>query len=162
DLPPVDGVIGPDVRGPYGQSLEMAKYVTETAIMPAVAGNKMGIVTFTLRGYPQYECTSDFEALKWVFAHWMHIDESPRYGSDFTSGLAEAIALLDRCDPHSLHQKVIVLFSDGGFAGNQQTLGEVIDKIKSEHIRLIVIGIGPDVPMPVPKYDIHGNFVNNI
>lgn len=139
------------VGGPFGSRLDMTRY-TILQIMQAIQGNPLGIVTYMGEGYPQADLTTDFSALRFVIEHWIKIGNAPGGGSDYARGLKEALATLKR-DEDKSKQRVIVLFSDGGFTGDQAELSEVAAQIVQQNVRLIVIGLGSDSPATIPVYN---------
>lgn len=151
-MPPKKGVAAPLVPGPYGTRLDMIKHVIKTQIMPAIAGNQIGISTYCGNGFDQADLTTDFEAVRWVMDNWMKIGAAPGGGSDYAEGLKEALRIFD-LTPDAKKQKVIVLFSDGGFTGDRNELAKVISEIQKRSIRVIIVGVGGNAPLPIPMYN---------
>jgi hypothetical protein len=143
------------VVGPYGSRLDMAKYVVRKQIMPTLERNKIGIVNYTGQGFVQAELTDDYCALYWMMTKRMGINQAPGGGSDYAEGLKTALDMF-KSEPPSQHQKVILLFTDGGFTGEQKNLTEVLGKIRQEGIKIIVVGMGSSSPVPIPKYSKDG------
>jgi len=150
-MPAEDGTDGSLVVGPHGSRLEMAKYIIRSRIMGALPGNQIGIVTYTGSGFPQADLSDDFQALRFIMSNWIKIGSAPGGGSDFAEGLQEALETFKR-DQDPSQEKVIVLFSDGGFTGDQAKLNAVSQEIVAQNIRLIVIGLGMPAPSPIPLY----------
>ena len=150
-----------DVRAQYfgghGNRLDMAKYVVETQIMPAIAGNKIGFETYKGRGFNQAPLTDDYQSLHWVLRNWVRIGQAPCCGSDYGRGLQDAIDVFNKSNNPSA-QKVIVLFSDGGFTGDDQQMAEVVKQLHDQHIRLVILGLGTRSSVKVPQYDDTGKF----
>jgi hypothetical protein len=82
----------------------------------------------------------------------MKIGNAPGGGSDYAEGLKEALILFQQT-PDKDKQKVVVLFSDGGFTGEEKNLQETIQKLHEANVRVIILGIGGDEPQPIPVYD---------
>jgi hypothetical protein len=143
------------VPGPYGSRLDMTKYVIINQIMPAIRGNQLGVVTYCGNGFDRADLGDDFNALTWVINNWMVIDGAPGGGSDYAEGLKEALNLFHQT-PDPKKDKVIVLFSDGGFTGDPAALDKVIQQVQAEGIRVIVVGIGGDAALPIPLYSDDG------
>jgi len=137
--------------GPCGTALDMAIHIVKEQIEPALNGNRLGLVLYAARAFPQAELTDDYAALNFLFDHWVgrrHFAQS-----NYAAGLAEAVAMFER-DGSSGKDKVIILFSDGGFdGGNEELLNEVLVQMQEQGIRLVVIGVGPMRPMPIPQYE---------
>jgi Ca-activated chloride channel family protein len=146
--------------GAHGSRLDKAKQVVQSQIMPAVQGNQIGFVTYKGDGFAQADLTDDYAALTWVLQNWVRIGNAPGGGSDYARGLLEAVAMFNRAphDPHA--QRVIVLFSDGGFTGDQALLRKALDQLHKDHIRLVVLGLGVSHNARVPLYsDYDGSFI---
>lgn len=157
DMVVPDGGIPP---GSFGSSLDMAKQITVDQIMPAIRGNQIGIVGYAGSGFPQAELTTDFESVKWVLSHWMKVKNVPGVGSDYAAGLKQAVSIFARSNT-SAHERVIVLISDGGFTGTQKDLDEVMQLLKQQHIRLVVVAVGSPSPMPIPMYDYQDRYIGD-
>ena len=151
-MPPKDGVTAPEVPGPYGTRLQAVKRVVEEQIMPAIVGNQLGMATYCGNGFDQADLTDDFVSLRWVIDNWMNVGNAPGGGSDYAEGLTMALTIFDEAREADL-QKVIVLFSDGGFTGDQTALSKVLEKIKARGIRVVIVGVGSDTPIPIPVYN---------
>ena len=143
------------VVGPYGSRLDMTKYVIQTQVMPTLERIKIGLVNYTGQGFIQADLTDDYTALTWVMDHWMRINQAPGGGSDYAEGLKTALEMF-KGEPKSDKQKVILLFTDGGFTGDDEALTKVIDDIRAEGIRIIVVGIGSASPVTIPLYSSQG------
>lgn len=150
-IPTKDGAPGTAVIGPWGSRLDMSKYVVEHRIMPAVQGNQVGVVTYMGNGFSQADLTDDFLALRFVFDHWIKVGSAPGGGSDMAEGLSEALATFKR-DEDTSKEKVIVLFSDGGFTGSQDSLAKVSHELVQQHVRLVIVGLGTSQAVPIPVY----------
>lgn len=150
NLCPVD-MSGGSLRGPCGTSVDMAEHITETRIEPALNGNNIGLVLYAADAFPQSELTFDYAALNFLLKFWVGEDFYP--DSNYAAGLAEAVAMFER--DHSFgKEKVIILFSDGGFeGGDEELLAEVLQQMSEQEIRLVVVGLGPTSPTPIPRYE---------
>jgi Ca-activated chloride channel family protein len=147
----------------HGNRLDETKYVIETQIMAAIAGNQLGLVTYKGDGFEQAPLTDDFGSLEFVIDNWLQIGNAPGGGSDYARGLQTAIDMFkNNAKDNPDAQRVIVLFSDGGFTGDQQMLAAVLKELKDNNIRLVVLGLGYKNNMPVPQYDpTTGQFLGN-
>ncbi len=154
-MPNKDGFAPDLVPGPYGNRLDYVKYILRDQVMPAIIGNQLGIVTYSGNGFEQVPLTDDWSSTKWVMDNWVRVGNAPGGGSDYAEGLKMAVAMLDR-DRVTGREQVVVLFSDGGFTGDEKSLAEAIAKIKEKGIRLIVVGVGSTTPQPIPEYSREG------
>jgi hypothetical protein len=146
-----------EVVGPYGSRLDMAKYVIRTQILPQLNRNKVGIVNYTGEGFVQYDLTTDYGAVDWVFEHWMRIGQAPGGGSDYASGLRVALNLF-KDEGTDGKEKVILLWTDGGFTGNPQDLQKVLADLNQAGVRIIIVGLGSSNPTPIRLYSTEGQF----
>lgn len=155
-MPPKNGLEPVLVPGAYGSRLDMVKRVVETQVMPAIQGNELEIIVYTGEAvsYPDFP-TDDLESLRWIFTHWVKIGNAPGGGSDYAMGLIEAIESFKR-SPDQNKERVIVLFSDGGFTGKAEDLQKAADEIKKMGIRLIIVGVGSPENGQIPEYSKSG------
>lgn len=161
DMPAQNGVPAEQVLGPYGMRLDMVKQTVENQIMPAIVGNELGVSTFEGDGFDQADLTDDFESLRWVIDNWVKIDNAPGGGSDYAEGMKTALTMFAASEQNQKNktgsvrptEKVIVLFSDGGFTGDQANLAQVIEQLRQQNVRVIVVGVGADKATPIPTYD---------
>lgn len=126
--------------------------------MPTLERNKIGIVNYTGQGFIQAELTDDYSALNWIMTKRMGINQAPGGGSDYAEGLKTALQMFKDQKPNRL-QKVILLFTDGGFTGQQSELSKVLSDIRQGGIKIIVVGVGASNPVPIPKYSVDGQLV---
>lgn len=146
----------PQGFGPYGNRIDMVRQVVITQIMPALAGNELGIVTYAGKGWVQVDLITDFESTKWVLRHWVKVGSAPGAGSDYAEGLKTAIAVFDEARRSDERERVIVLFSDGGFTGTRAELVEAMQQLHSRQVRLLVVGVGDTSPVLLPLYNDFG------
>jgi hypothetical protein len=151
-MPRKNGIEPNAVPGRYGTRLDMVKVVIGDHIMPAVAGNEIGIVTFMGEGWNLVDLTNDYTYIRDSMRVTLKIGNAPGGGSDYAEGLREALVLFEQT-PAPNKQKVIVLFSDGGFTGKQEVLNEMLEKVQKANIRVIIVGIGGDEPKEIPVYE---------
>jgi Ca-activated chloride channel family protein len=78
--------------GLRGSRLEMAKTALLQSL-PDLAGNRLGLVTFAGKSFPQAELTDDLDALEFVLKNWVTVDSAPSQGSNIGMALSEAIRL---------------------------------------------------------------------
>lgn len=161
-MPERDGVPAARVAGAYGTRLDFVKHTIESRIIPALPGNRLGIVTYSGLGFTQAELTFDHSSLRWILRHWMPIGGAPGNGSDFASGLQEALQLFGADSGESSRQRVVVLFSDGGFTGNPNDLSRVISELARQQVRLVIVGVGAAEPSAIPQYSASGEMRGNL
>ena len=106
--------------------------------------NKIGIVNYTGQGFVQAPLTDGYEALSWMMDKRMGINQAPGGGSDYAEGLKTALEMF-KTQPQDSLQKVILLFTDGGFTGDPEELTKVLAAIREQGIRM---GLGTDTAPP--------------
>lgn len=148
---PADAGPVPDLNSPWGSRLHMAKYQMGK-IMDAVAGNEIGVITYTAHGFAQAVPSKDQSALRFVLKHWVKIGSAPGDGSNYASGITTALDLLKQNESVG-KQKVVVLFTDGGFTGNRKEIADAVERLKSENAKLVIVGLGMPGDNAIPKYE---------
>ncbi len=148
-MPMKDGVPPEQVRAPYGSRLDMVKSLIQNQIMTAAAGNKIGIATYKGDGFVQANLTDDFLALRWIIAHWFAVGDAPGQGSNVSAGLSTALQILEQ-DNAPGQERVVLLFSDGGFTDKPEAISAVQEKMRQAAVRFIVVGVGSSQPQQVP------------
>lgn len=164
-MPDRNGLAASQVPGAYGSRLDFVKYAIESRIMPSLSNNRLGIVTYSGLGFTQAELTYDHPSLRWILRHWMPIGGAPGNGSDYASGLMEALELFNDApadDPSQARERVIVLFSDGGFTGDADYLRRVVSELGRRRVRLVIVGVGGAQPSAIPLYSASGELQGNL
>ena len=133
--------------GPEISRVEKAKD-TLLKCLPDLAGNRLGIVTFAGKSFPQAELTDDFHALKFVLRNWVTVDSAPSQGSNIGRALSEAVDLFEKGDK----KKVILLFSDGGHV-RPENLDGILTDIAAKDITIVSVGLGSVTGSRIPVYE---------
>jgi Ca-activated chloride channel family protein len=133
--------------GLKGSRLEMAKAAL-LQCLPDLAGNRLGLVTFAGKSFPQAELTDDLDALEFVLKNWVTVDSAPSQGSNIGMALSEAIRLFEE----DKRNRVILFFSDGGHVRSGNLEG-ILTEIKIKGIRVISIGVGSKEGAKIPVYE---------
>ncbi len=141
--------------GPAGSRLDMVRSIIIKRIMPSLDHNELGVVTYSGTGFSLVELTDDYNAAGWVMKHWMKVGSAPGGGSDFAEGFKEALAMFAREDDQA-KEKVIVLFSDGGFSGQEYELNNVLKELQKLKIKLVVVAVGSSAGATIPIYNQSG------
>ncbi|HNB21329.1 MAG TPA: VWA domain-containing protein [Candidatus Melainabacteria bacterium] len=150
DHMPADAGKRPDLDSPWGSRLQMAKYQIGK-MMDALPGNQLCLVTYTNHGFGQSILDDDLNALRFVLKHWVDIGTAPGDGSNYADGIDVALNILADSDTPAA-QKVIILLSDGGFTGNAEELSKAVQRLKSEKVKLVIVGIGMPGSNAIPSY----------
>lgn len=140
----------------HGSALDMAAAHMSDQVMPVLVGNRLGIVKYSSAAIPQAEITTDFTALRWIMEKpgWLKVERPPG-GSDIALGLIEAIKMFDRDEKWNgipAGQRLIILYSDGGYSGDTALLAAVLEHMRDNGIELVVFGVGADTPAHIPIY----------
>jgi Ca-activated chloride channel family protein len=139
--------MGAEDCGPKGSRLEMAK-TTLLQALPGLAGNRLGLVTFAGKSFPQAELTEDLEALEFVLKKWVTVDSAPSQGSNIGMALSEASHLFEEDE----RKKVILFFSDGGHI-RPENLDEILTEIGARGMTVVSVGIGSKEGTKIPVYE---------
>ncbi len=155
DHMPADAGQRPDLDSAWGSRLQMAKYQIGK-VMDALPGNQLCLVTYTEHGFGQAILDDDFNALRYVLKHWVRIGTAPGDGSNYADGMQIALNILKDPDAQSADsvkkQKVIILLTDGGFTGKPDEVKDAVDDLKSENVKLVIVGIGTPGENAIPLY----------
>jgi len=133
--------------GPRGSRLEMAK-TSLLQSLPDLAGNRLGLVTFAGKSFPQAELTDDLQALEFVLRNWVTVDSAPSQGSNIGMALSEAIRLFEE----GKRKKVILFFSDGGHV-RPENLDGILTEIGAKGITVVSVGVGSKEGAKIPVYE---------
>jgi Ca-activated chloride channel family protein len=132
--------------GPTGSRLEMAK-ATLLQSLPDLAGNRLGLVTFAGKSFPQAELTDDLEALEFVLKNWVTVDSAPSQGSNIGMALSEAMRLFEE----DRKRRVILFISDGGHV-RPEKLNGILAEIGAKGITVVSVGVGSREGAKIPVY----------
>jgi Ca-activated chloride channel family protein len=132
--------------GPTGSRLDMAK-TTLLQSLPHLAGNRLGLVTFAGKSFPQAELTDDLEALEFVLKNWVTVDAAPSQGSNIGMALSEAMRLFEE----DKRKKVILFMSDGGHV-RPENLNGILTEIGAKGITVVSVGVGSKEGAKIPVY----------
>jgi Ca-activated chloride channel family protein len=138
--------MGAEDCGPQISRIKLAKE-TILKCLPALRGNRLGLVTFAGKSFPQAELTDDFHALRFVIEKWVTVDSAPAQGSNIGEALSEAVNLFEEEEK----KKVVLLFSDGGHQ-SQEDLDLVLNDLNTKQITVVSVGIGTIEGSKVPVY----------
>ena len=132
--------------GPQGSRFEVAKTLL-LQCLPDLAGNRLGLVTFAGKSFPQAELTDDFEALKFVLQNWANVDSAPFQGSNIEMALSEAVRLFGE----EKRKRVILLISDGGHV-RPENLDGILTDMGTKGMVVVSVGIGTKEGAKIPVY----------
>jgi von Willebrand factor type A domain len=132
-----------------GTRLDMAKTIVQQRLMPALAANKLSLVSYSGQAVTQGFLSTDMNALTWVLENAITIGGAPGDGTNVTTGLRNAIEEL-ALDSKPGHTRVIVLFTDGDFYDSAADIATVTAALKQEHIQLVIVGLGSAEAQPIP------------
>ncbi|UCF82607.1 MAG: VWA domain-containing protein [Desulfobacteraceae bacterium] len=138
--------MGAEDCGPQTSRVQMAKDILFKCL-PELAGNRIGIVTFAGKSFPQAELTDDFQALKFVLNNWVTLDSAPAYGSNIGKALSEAEGIFEKNDK----KKIIILFSDGGHS-RQENIERILTDVSARNISIMSVGLGTVKGSRIPVY----------
>lgn len=132
-----------------GTRLDMARHLIHTNLVNSLQGNQLGVVSYAGEAFPQAFLTGDGPALNWVLDRALTVSSAPGEGSALVKALELALLLFEVDSPAD-HDRLIVLFSDGGCTDDQAKLAEVAAKCREKKIRIVIVGLGKASPSPIP------------
>ncbi len=106
-------------------------------------------------GWDVSDMTTDYSYMRDSMKEIMKIGNAPGGGSHAEEGLAEALRLF-KATPGPGRQKVIVRFTDGGVSdadADKESLAKYAAQVQDAGIRVILVGLGGNTPVPIPVYD---------
>lgn len=161
-LPAPEGQAMPDKAFQFGTRLDAAKMYT-TQLLAQLKDNAAGLTTLMGEGFNMWDITTDLSpkgAFNVMRQKFVQIKAAPGGGSDYTAGFKAALAEFDlmaevhkRLGHSTDKQRFIVLFTDGGFTGDQAELNKMLAEIAKRRIHLLIVALGGSSPVTVPKYD---------
>ncbi len=137
-----DSMLCPDVRpSRLKRGLEVLKQV-----LPALEGNRIGVVVFAGEAYPLVPLTTDLSAVS-VFLDGVHPGMVGRPGSNMETAAAAALRLL----PTEGEGRVLILITDGeNLQGNVEGASRAL-KDASVGVLAVMAGTEAGGPIPVPS-----------
>lgn len=132
-----------------GTRLEMVRHVMLDYMVAALDGNQMGIVSYAGEAFPQAFLSRDLTSLRWAVDRGLTISSAPGEGSGLAKALVLAGAMFDADSPAD-HEKLLVLFSDGGSDDERAKLMEAARILKDKHIKVLVVALGNVMPSKIP------------
>ncbi len=132
-----------------GTRLDMIRHILIQDLIPSLRSNRLGLVSYAGTAYDQAYLTDDYKALTWVVEEGMTITSAPGEGSCMAQALLLACRYFDTDSP-SNHQRLVVLFSDGGNDDKAEDLDKAIAECMRRGVRVIVVGLGKAQPSAIP------------
>lgn len=132
-----------------GTRLDMVREVLVNQLIPSLRSNRLGIVSYAGSPYDQAYLTDDYKALKWVIEDGMTITSAPGEGSCMAQALLLACRYFD-VDSANNHERVLVLFSDGGNDDKEEDLQRAIGECMRRGIKVMIVGVGKAQPSAIP------------
>jgi Ca-activated chloride channel family protein len=123
------------------------------SLLPALSGNRVGLVTFAGTSFRQAELTADMTALDFILRRWVDIDSAGIGGSSLAPALATGLALFSN---DTNRQQVMFVFSDGG--EGDENFQDVLAQAEQRGIKIVTLGLGSLTPARVPQYDAQRKF----
>lgn len=139
-----------------GTRLDMVRDILVNDLIPSLRSNRLAIVSYAGSAYDQAYLTDDYKALTWVIEDGMTITSAPGEGSCMAQALLLACRYFDT-DSASNHERVIVLFSDGGTDDKPEDLEKAIGECIRRKIRVLVVGMGKAQPSAIPVAQLSPN-----
>ncbi|MDZ4838311.1 MAG: VWA domain-containing protein [Candidatus Melainabacteria bacterium] len=132
-----------------GTRLEMVRHMLLDSVIKQLDGNQLGVVSYAGSAFPQAFLTRDAAALKWVVDRGLTISSAPGEGSGMAKALELALAMFDADSPAD-HERLLVLFSDGGNDDKPEQLAAFASEAKKRGIKVVVVAMGNVMPSKIP------------
>jgi Ca-activated chloride channel homolog len=132
-----------------GTRLEMVRHMLLDTLIKQLDGNQLGVVSYAGAAFPQAFLTRDTNALKWVVDRGLTISSAPGEGSGMGKALTLALAMFDADSPAD-HERVLVLFSDGGNDDEPAMLAAFASEARARGVKLVVVAMGNVMPSKIP------------
>jgi len=132
-----------------GTRLEMVRHIMLDYMLSAMDGNQLGIVSYAGEAYPQAFLGRDMTSLRWAVERGLTISSAPGEGSGLVKALALSAALFDADSPKD-HERLLILFSDGGSDDDRSKVMEAARELKDRHIKVVVVALGNIMPSKIP------------
>ena len=143
-----------------GTRLDMVRQIIRDRLIPALSSNRMGIVSFAGQSFDQAYLGDDYKALTWVVENQMLIGSALGEGANLEAGLQMAIHYMDvdarlakqrdpQAQPKKERQRVIVIFSDGGFDEESPKFQEIVVELAKRKVKVLLVGMGGRTPLAI-------------
>jgi Ca-activated chloride channel family protein len=133
--------------------LERAK-LELSDLLDRLKGDRVAIVVFAADAFVQCPLTTDYSAAK-LFLHAIDVNSVPQQGTSLSQALLTSKQVLDDGGGVS-RGRAVVLLTDG--EDHEAGIGEALDQLNSEGIRVYPVGIGSTTGEPIPTFDDKGRF----
>ncbi len=132
-----------------GTRLEMVRHILQDYMVKTLDGNHLGLVSYAGESFPQAFLTKDTRALNWIIDRGLTISSAPGEGSAMGKALHLSLAMFDADSPAD-HERLLILFSDGGNDDKPEVLIDFARQAKVRGIKVIVVAMGNVMPSKIP------------
>lgn len=132
-----------------GTRLDMARQIIRDYLIPKLASNRLGIVSFAGEAFDQAYLGDDYKALSWLVENQMKIGSARGEGANVEAALAMALQYMDVDGAKNRH-RVIVLFGDGGFDDESPKFAQILAELDKRQVKVLVVGMGGRNPVAIP------------
>jgi hypothetical protein len=150
----------------WGTRIDQAKRIIQNWL-PQLQGNEAALITVEGSGYNMWDLTWDHDSPKSAFQvvlnDFINCGAAPGGGADYASAIKTALdefALPQFNQPDK--ERFFVLFTDGGFTGNNDDLQKMEKELIEKKIHLVLVGLGGTKGITVPKYDLNSGKRNGM
>jgi uncharacterized protein YegL len=132
--------------------MQTAKENLHDEVLPAMTGNRMGVITFAGEANATVYLTKHHKPIYWLLEHELKISSAPGDGSALGKAFELAFRYFD-VDSKPDREKLILLYSDGG-ADDKTDIATIAEGCRKRRIKLIVIGLGGTTPALIPTAEL--------
>ena len=133
--------------------LEKSKQLV-TQIINNLASDRIGIIAYAGKAFPQLPITTDYAAAK-MFLQNMNTDMLSSQGTAINAAINLAKTYYD---DEEQTNRVLIIISDG--EDHSEQAAQVAEEANEEGIRILTIGVGATKGAPIPIKDRNGRILN--
>lgn len=132
-----------------GTRLDMCRHLMATKLIPALRCNTLGIVSYAGEAFDQSHLSTDTKVLTWLVENQVTVSSAPGDGSNLWKAFTMAFQMFEADSPAG-HQRLIVLFSDGGCDNRGDELGKVLAMAGQLNVKVMIVGVGSNNQSAIP------------
>ncbi|MBX9689546.1 MAG: VWA domain-containing protein [Candidatus Obscuribacterales bacterium] len=131
-----------------GTRLDMARQIMRDRLIPALASNRLGIVSFAGNAFDQAYLGDDYKALTWVIENSLKIGSASGEGANIEAALLMALYYMD-VDGMPNRHRLLIIFSDGGFDEESEKFAQIVTELAKRKVKVMLVGLGGRTPLAI-------------